>query len=175
MSELRKAFDDVLGVNGLCPENSLYFVCLGTAFCASDVIDIKELLEKLKQKNFSLSYNYMEPLFKTEEEYQEFIERHQKAKVDICDLDNYTGNLYLGIDSGSTTLKIVLIDDEEKIRFTSYQANKGNPVKAVKHVLIDLYNKHPNINIVTSSSTGYGEELIKNAFLLNYYLAEMHF
>ena len=172
MSELRKAFDDVLGVTGICPENSLYFVCLGTALCADETINTKELLNKLLEQNCNLTYNYMEPLFKNDEEYNEFLERHAKAKVEIHDLEGYSGNLYLGIDSGSTTLKVILIDDNEEIRFTSYQANKGNPVKAVKNVLKDLYSKCPNLNICASASTGYGEELIKNAFLLDNSLVE---
>ena len=172
MFELRKAFDDVLGVNGVCPENSLYFVCLGTAFCADEVVNVSSLLEKLEKKDISASYNYLDPLFKDENEYNEFVERHSKAKVEIKDLEDYTGNLYLGVDSGSTTLKIVLIDDEDTIRFTSYQTNKGNPVKAVKNVLDDLYAKYLNINIISSASTGYGEELIKNAFLLDSSLVE---
>lgn len=172
MSELRKAFDTVLNVKGVCPDNSLYFVSLGTAFCAKEAIDVPSLLEKLNQKEITSSYNYMEPLFENEDQYNEFIERHEKAKVEIRDLENYNGNLYLGVDSGSTTLKIVLIDENEEIRFTNYQANRGNPVKAVKHVLRDLYEKYPNLKINASASTGYGEELIKNAFLLDSSLVE---
>lgn len=172
MSELRKAFDDVLNVEGVCPENSLYFVSLGTAFCAENAVNVFDLLEKLNKKDIASTYNYLDPLFKNDEEYQAFIERHEKAKIEIRELDNYNGNLYLGIDSGSTTLKIVLIDDNEEIRFTSYQPNKGNPIKAVKHVLRDLYTKNPDIKISASASTGYGEELIKNAFLLDTSLVE---
>ena len=172
MSELRKAFDDVLKVNGVCPDNSLYFVALGTAFCADEIINVSELLNKLNKKEVASTYNYLEPLFKDDNEYEQFVNRHQKAKIEIRELDNYFGTLYLGIDSGSTTLKIVLIDENEEIRFTSYQPNRGNPIKAVKHVLKDLYGKYPNIKINASSSTGYGEELIKNAFTLDTSLVE---
>jgi predicted CoA-substrate-specific enzyme activase len=172
MSELRKAFDDVLKVKGVCPENSLYFVSLGTAFCAEEAMNVIEFLEKLNKKDIEATYNYLEPLFKDDDEYKAFIERHEKAKIEIRNLDDYNGNLYLGIDSGSTTLKIVLIDENEEIRFTSYQPNKGNPIQAVKHVLKDLYEKYPNIKINASASTGYGEELIKNAFLLDASLVE---
>lgn len=172
MKELRNAFDNVLNVKGVCPDNSLYFVSLGTAYCAERVLSIPELIDKFANKEVNLSYNYMEPLFKDDQEYDEFIKRHEQAKVEIKTLDDYDGNLYLGIDSGSTTLKLVLVDENEEIRFTSYQANKGNPVKAVKHVLRELYEKYPNIKIKASASTGYGEELIKNAFSLDAGLVE---
>ena len=172
MSELRKAFDDVLKVEGICPDNSLYFVSMGAAICAEKVINVLELIKKLNTQEVAMTYNYMEPLFKDDTEYEEFIKRHQKAKVEIKDLSNQTGNLYLGIDSGSTTLKIVLINEDSEICFSSYQANKGNPIKAVKYVLRDLYEKYPNLKIKASASTGYGEELVKNAFLLDSSLVE---
>lgn len=172
MSELRKAFDDVLGLKGICPDNSLYYVAMGTAFCGKEEVNVKNLMDLLKNKPIKMQYSYIEPLFNSKEEYQEFLERHEKDKVDIKELNGYEGNLYLGIDSGSTTLKLVLIDEEENVRFTSYQSNRGNPVKIVKNVLSKLYEENPHLKIANSASTGYGEELIKNAFTLDGSLVE---
>ncbi len=172
MSELRNAFDDVLGLKGICPDNSLYYVAMGTAFCGKEEVNVKNLMDLLRNKPIKMQYSYIEPLFNSKEEYQEFLERHEKDKVDIKELNGYEGNLYLGIDSGSTTLKLVLIDEEENVRFTSYQSNKGNPVKIVKNVLTKLYEENPHLKIANSASTGYGEELIKNAFTLDGSLVE---
>lgn len=172
MSELRKAFDDVLKVKGICPDNSLYFVSIGAALCAEKEINVSDLIEKLNTKEVAKTYNYMEPLFNDDVEYEEFIKRHEKANVKIKDLNEEKGNLYLGIDSGSTTLKVVLINEDSEICYSSYQANKGNPIKALKRVLDELYTRYPNINIKGSASTGYGEELVKNAFLLDSSLVE---
>lgn len=172
MSELRNAFDDVLKLKGTCPDNSLYFVSIGTALCSKEEVDVLELINKLENNITKTKYNYMEPLFNNNEEYDEFIKRHEKAKVEIKELENFNGPLYLGIDSGSTTLKLVLIDEDLNIRYTSYQPNKGNPVKLVKKILNELYEKYPNLNIKASASTGYGEDLIKNAFTLDAGLVE---
>lgn len=172
MSELRKAFDDVLKLKGQCPDNSLYFVAIGTAYCATTKINIDEFIQRLNNNTNETKYNCIEPLFKNQQELDEFNNRHNKDIVEIKNLDNYKGNLYLGIDSGSTTLKLVLIDEEENVRFTHYQPNKGNPVKIVKNVLNELYQKYPDLNIKQSASTGYGEELIKNAFMLDDSLVE---
>ena len=172
MSELRNSFDEVLNIKGICPDNSLYFVSLGTASIASNQIDLNDLINTIKTKEVKEKYTYMPALFETDEEYEEFKIRHDKAKVDIKDLDNYNGKLYLGIDSGSTTLKVVLIDEDENIRYQAYKPNKGNPVKRVKHILRDIYNKYPNIEIASSASTGYGEDLIKNAFNLDFGVVE---
>lgn len=172
MSELRNAFDDVLKLKGTCPDNSLYFVSIGTALCSTEEVDVLDLINKLETNATKTKYNYMEPLFNNNEEYEEFINRHKQAKVDIKDLQSYSGPLYLGIDSGSTTLKLVLVDEDLNIRYTSYQPNKGNPVKLVKKILTNLYETYPNLNIKSSASTGYGEDLIKNAFTLDAGLVE---
>lgn len=172
LSELKNSFDKVLNTEGLCPENSLYYVAIGAALCAKDVIDIDETLNYLENFTNQSTYQFNSPLFNNEEEYNEFLKRHDKARVETYPLDGYTGNLYLGIDSGSTTLKFVLIDEDCNIRFEKYQPNKGNPVSVIKTIFDELYNKYPNINIAGSASTGYGEDLARKAFNLDGGLVE---
>ena len=172
LSELKEAFDKVLNTEGICPENSLYYVAIGTALCSNEVVDVKTAIEKLIKFSNQSTYAYNNPLFADENEYNEFIERHNKDRVETYPLDGYTGNLYLGIDSGSTTLKLVLIDDDGNIRYESYNPNKGNPVSVIKKILDYLYETYPYINIKVSASTGYGEELAKNAFKLDGGLVE---
>ena len=172
LSELKESFDKVLNTKGICPENSLYYVSIGAALASKEVVNVKEKLDKLKTFVNKSTYAYNNPLFENEQEYKEFIERHNKDKVDELPLDGYDGNLYLGIDSGSTTLKFVLVDEDLNIRFSSYNPNKGNPVSVIKDIFIKLYEKYPNLKIKASASTGYGEELAKNAFKLDGGLVE---
>ena len=172
LSELKSSFDEVLHTEGICPKNSLYYVSIGAALCASEELNVDAILKRLIEFTNKSTYAYNSPLFNDEAEYDEFIKRHEKAKVETYPLEEYDGNLYLGIDSGSTTLKIVLIDEDSNIRFESYQPNKGNPVSVIKDILTDVYNKYPNIKIKGSASTGYGEDLAKNAFKLDGGLVE---
>lgn len=172
LSELQRAFDNALHVNGICPDNSLYYVALGAAFSANETKDIKELLTTIKNYHSNQAYSFNSPLFKNQTELDEFRARHQKAFVKTYPLDDYEGNLYLGIDSGSTTLKFLLMDEDLNIRFSKYLPNKGNPVSIIKDIFIELYNKYPNIKIKGAASTGYGEELVKNAFNLDGGLVE---
>ena len=172
LSELKAAFDEALHTEGICPENSLYYVALGAAFSATETISVTELIHDLTEFTNKSTYAYNEPLFKDEADLQEFLDRHAKDKVDSLPLDGYQGNLYLGIDSGSTTLKIVLVDDDGNIRFESYNPNKGNPVSVIKEILNNLYDKYPDLKIKASASTGYGEDLAKNAFKLDGGLVE---
>ena len=172
LSELKNSFDKVLHTEGICPEYSLYYVAIGAALCAKEPIDVLKTLDALSKFVNQSTYQYNSPLFENEEEYQKFVERHAKAKVDALSLDGYDDDLYLGIDSGSTTLKFVLIDKDENIRFESYQPNKGNPVAVIKDIFTSLYEKYPNLKIKASASTGYGEDLVKNAFTLDGGLVE---
>ncbi|MCM1130192.1 MAG: acyl-CoA dehydratase activase [Roseburia sp.] len=172
LSELKASFDSALNVQGICPKNSLYYVAIGAALCAKEKIQIKEKLKDLQSYINLATYAYNQPLFANETELKEFRCRHAKAHIDSLPLEEYTGKLYLGIDSGSTTLKFVLIDEDEQIRFEKYQPNKGNPVEVIHNIFTELYNKYPNLNIAGSASTGYGEELAKNAFNLDAGLVE---
>ncbi|MDE6241910.1 MAG: acyl-CoA dehydratase activase [Anaeroplasmataceae bacterium] len=172
LSELKASFDSALNVQGICPENSLYYVAIGAALCAREKIQIKEKLKDLQNYINLATYAYNQPLFANDAALKEFRERHAKAHIESLPLEGYTGKLYLGIDSGSTTLKFVLIDENEQIRFEKYQPNKGNPVEVIQTIFTELYNKYPNLNIAGSASTGYGEELAKNAFNLDAGLVE---
>lgn len=175
MEELRNAFDDVLKVNGLLPENSLYFVAIGAALLARKdkpvlLSEIKESVDKYhNEENFA----YSEPLFLDEEEYEDFKKRHDKDSVMTLPLNEYVGPLYLGIDSGSTTLKVVAIDKDKNIRYSDYMTNDGDPIAKLQGILIDLYSKmNEGSYIGGATSTGYGEELAKNAFSFDHGIVE---
>lgn len=172
LSELKNSFDRVLHTEGLCPENSLYYVAIGAALCAKEKINIPQTLQYLESYTNQSTYAYNSPLFENEAEYEEFIKRHDRARVETYPLEGYHGKLYLGIDSGSTTLKFVLIDEDSNIRYENYQPNKGNPVSVIKKIFEELYEKYPDLQIAASASTGYGEDLAKNAFMLDGGLVE---
>ncbi|WP_415298979.1 acyl-CoA dehydratase activase-related protein [Clostridium perfringens] len=170
------------------PENAQVFVAIGSAIYSKEnnkKYEYDELLNIIKENHNEIStMNIIDPLFNSEEEYNEFKERHQKAKVKVSDINNYTGEAYVGIDAGSTTTKVVLIDKEDNILYEYYGSNKGNPIEVVKKELKHIYNIcGEKIKIMGSAVTGYGEELIKKAFSIDFgivetvahYIAASHF
>ena len=170
------------------PENAQVFVAIGSAIYSKEdnkKYEYEELLNIIKENHNEIStMNIIDPLFNSEEEYNEFKERHQKAKVKVSDINNYTGDAYIGIDAGSTTTKVVLIDKEDNILYEYYGSNKGNPIEVVKKELKHIYNIcGKKIKIMGSAVTGYGEELIKKAFSIDFgivetvahYIAASHF
>ncbi len=164
LSELRSCFDVALNTNGICPDNSLYYVAIGAAMCADKKIDLNLAIKNIKSYSTKGNFAYNPPLFSDEKKYEEFKNRHNSCKVKKGSLADYKGNVFIGIDAGSTTIKIVLIGEDNELLLSTYQPNSGNPVPIVKNFLQKLYKDYPNIKISASASTGYGEDIIKNAF-----------
>lgn len=175
MSELRAAFDESLGVKGVLPDNSLYFVAIGAALLAKKdkPVDIYSIMGLVTNYRNNENFSYIDPLFKDQKEYDDFTLRHNQDHVASLPLEEYEGPLYLGVDSGSTTLKAVLIDKDLNIRYTNYVSNKGDPIALLKDMLLDIYSKkNPKAYIAGSSATGYGEDLAKNAFSFDHGIVE---
>ncbi|MGI6360867.1 MAG: acyl-CoA dehydratase activase-related protein [Bacillota bacterium] len=175
LSEFRAAFDRTLGIKGICPENSLYFVALGTALLEKDdqLINIEEIIDKIKNYSADNLYKSCKPLFNNMQEYEEFTKRHQKSGGNTEFHPLLSGNkAYIGIDSGSTTVKCLVINEAEQLVYAKYLTNNGNPVYQVKEFLEEVYEKFPDIQVLGAASTGYGEDIIKNAFHADFGIVE---
>ena len=161
---LRQKFDETLHLHGRCPENSLLYVALGAAYYADAESNIAEVIDRLGRYSATATYVSLPPLFANKQEYEDFHARHMRASVPCVPFAADCGPVHIGIDSGSTTIKLTVIDQNDSILFTSYQPNLGNPIPLVREVLLGLYKKHPGLEIASVTTTGYGEELVKNAF-----------
>ena len=163
-SVLRQTFDKALGVKGDCPEHSLHFVALGAAFYADKEFNLAQVAQAVGRSAGAGTWASEPPLFKNMEEYEAFHARHLKASVPHLPFSADCGPVHIGIDSGSTTVKLAVIDENANLLFTSYQPNLGNPVPLVKEVLEKLYADHPGLKVASVTTTGYGEALIQHAF-----------
>lgn len=176
---LRECFKETLKLsdeNAVFPDYARVSVALGAAYYATTLdykYSITDLLERIKKAKLPTASGTLPPLFENESEYNAFCTRHAEATVSERDIASYEGAAYLGIDCGSTTTKLVLISDKKEILYSYYSSNKGNPVDVVKGCLTEIYSLCKNkIRIRGSAVTGYGEELIKNAFSIDYGLVE---
>ena len=172
MSELRNCFDKTLNTKGICPENSLYYVACGAALCAEETIDFDKVIADVKEYRGSGNFAFNPPLFETEADYKKFCARHDKATVQQKDLSSYKGKAFIGLDAGSTTVKGVVLNDSGELLYSKYLPSKGNPVEIIKAFLEEIYAINPDINVVSSAVTGYGEDIIKNAFNVDYGIVE---
>ena len=171
-SVLRKSFDEALGVTGTCPENSLLYVALGAALYADKEFDLSAVADALDQYAATATYASEPPLFANKQEYEEFHARHMSHRVPHVPFSAQCGPVHIGIDSGSTTVKLVVVDEKSQILYTNYQPNLGNPLPLIREQLIKIYREHPGLQVASVTTTGYGEELVKNAFRCDYGLVE---
>lgn len=165
---LRKAFIDTLrldGGNAIFPEQASVFMAYGSALFAEksdDIFNIDEVISKVENATATDRIVTGERLFRSHEEYEEFIARHSKSDLKYADIRTYEGNAYLGIDAGSTTTKMVLINDSGELLYQHYSSNKGQPLDMVVKKLKEIYSlKNDRLIIRGSAVTGYGEELLK--------------
>lgn len=118
-----------------------------------------------------VTHSDLQPIFESEEEHQEWRERKLQYATPTDALHEGREELFLGIDSGSTTTKIVATRRDGTIVFTHYTLNQGNPIRAVREGLqlfLQQAKEHESeVEILGSCSTGYGEELIRQAFDLS--------
>ncbi len=171
MSCLRDSFDNILNIKGVCPENSLYYVAMGAAFCAEYSVNLTALPEKLERAIKGHTFEHLPPLFKNEAEYAEFRERHARSSVGIGSPKN-AASAFIGIDSGSTTIKIAVMNPAGELLDSFYQSNNGFSVVAVRDYLTDFYQKYPDCKLLAGAVTGYGEDLIRHAFGVDYGIVE---
>ena len=171
-SVLRKSFDEALGVTGTCPENSLLYVALGAALYADKEFELSAVADALDQYAATATYASEPPLFANKQEYEEFHARHMSHSVPHVPFSAQCGPVHIGIDSGSTTVKLVVVDEKSQILYTNYQPNLGNPLPLIREQLLKIYKEHPGLQVASVTTTGYGEELVKNAFRCDYGLVE---
>ena len=168
---LRQRFVETLNLDAdhaVFPEDGDCFAAMGAALCSSDYGErsFDEVLDRLEKSVDSVGLvDTMPPLFDSQEEYDAFLARHNAMHPPEVDIHTYTGAAWLGIDAGSTTTKIALITADGGLLYTYYHSNLGNPVAIVLEQLREIYKLcGSRITIKGAAVTGYGEDLIKNAF-----------
>lgn len=117
------------------------------------------------------------PYFENDEECRVWREEHklpELAKIEVKRGD--TLNVYIGVDAGSTTSKIVLMTEDEKVFDRFYANNRGDPINVVRRGLIELHKKYEDLgvklNVLGFGTTGYGELLIAKAYGADYHTVE---
>ena len=176
---LRQRFVETLALDSehaIFPDDGDCFAAMGAALCATDYqpVPFEEVLKKLADSAEATTLvDTMPPLFSSQEEYDQFSARHNASRPPEVDIHTYSGPAWLGIDAGSTTTKLALITADGGLLYTYYHSNLGNPVAIVLEQLRAIYAMCGDRIVIRGAAvTGYGEDLIKNAFSCDLGLVE---
>ncbi|MCL2859837.1 MAG: 2-hydroxyacyl-CoA dehydratase [Oscillospiraceae bacterium] len=175
LSELRARFIETLNLEEsqvIVPIDAHLLVAKGAAISSleTEIISVETLKEKIEHLRHSKDETTkpLNPLFASEEAYAEFKERHSKDTVATASLENHSGDCFLGIDAGSTTTKIVLLDRDGNLLHSEYDSNHGNPLQSVITMLKNLYAILPSTATLRYCGiTGYGEKLVQTALTVD--------
>ena len=174
LPELKAAFIRTLKLDDahiVAPEHAHLFAAIGSAlnYKEDTTTTMQEIIGSLSTDlHMEFEVERMEPLFADTEAYEAFQKRHSSHHVTTGDLSTYQGDCYLGIDAGSTTTKVALVGEDGSLLYSFYSSNNGSPLATAISSLKEIYQLLPeNARIVHSCSTGYGEALMKAAFLLD--------
>ena len=166
-----KAFKKVLGINEiLIPAHFEVTGAIGAALKAqnSNVYLNDQIIQKLKSIKAEIEYG-LPPL--SRERFKENRDSEDLAKLYLSSLtkqneeslqiqNNNNKNAYLGIDVGSVSTNIVLIDEEGSIITKKYLPTAGKPIDAVKKGLSEISKEIQNIQIKGVGVTGSGRYMI---------------
>ena len=174
LPELKNRFVETLGLTPneiISPKDGEIFVAKGAAVASTEENEMQfSELKKLVEKDFDDESvnNVLMPLFESDEELEAFRKRHSQSTVEFEDIDKYVGPMYLGIDSGSTTSKLVLLSEDNKILYSYYTSNGGDPLSVIVDQIKHIYEiKSPGSYFAYAGVTGYGEDFIKAALNLD--------
>lgn len=177
-SALRRAFCRILDIDDeseiVHVERPELIPALGAAAVRNErqsvmrISELKMLMEKKQNQAADVSRR-LPALFSDEREFSAWERFHAAARVPLISPEKAgSGPFYLGIDSGSTTTKVVCIDEEGNLVAGDYRNNDGDPIQAVSRALSAIKEKFEKVGhtpvFAKTAVTGYGEGLIKAAF-----------
>lgn len=180
---LRRAFEQYLHLapeDTVTPPHANLLPALGTALSCPQEGPAETwdaLRERLQQGCRNASGTMaasLPPIFDSQQDYRQWKAEKDRFDIPKGEWKDGMNEFWIGIDSGSTTTKVVAIDRDEHLLYTYYAPNQGDPVGAVREGLNRLSAQAGGreLRIAGSCSTGYGEDLIRAAFNLDHGIIE---
>ena len=186
---LVKVFAERLNLSAedmILPEHPEIMIAYGTALSIPQMFEqeartlsIRQMCQRIEKEleKKEKDEHKEKPFFQSKEEKEAFLKRH--ARTEIPKRTFHPGeelSVYLGIDSGSTTTKFVLIDENENIVDSFYASNEGEPLLIAKKALLEMNEKYRRmgvkLNIKAAGTTGYGEILFYHGFGADCHMVE---
>lgn len=168
----------------IVPENANYFAAMGAVYqgikdhLIRDNISYQgtsRLVDHIKNREKLLGKNYT--AFPCEKDRQAFYEQYiPKEWAAPSFKKNQTVKAYIGLDSGSTSTKGVLVSEDGDVIGAKYMLSKGNPIEDSKKLLNDLRKEvekeGAKLEVIGVGTTGYGKDMLKDVLQADISLVE---
>ena len=178
--DLAHRFRRALGLTpatGILPRDAHLFTALGAALISEeegvtatldalcDRAAAGELLEAEEE------LGRLPALFSDEADLAAFRERHRAAVFPTLRTFDARGPVFLGVDAGSTTAKVALVDAEGRLVYSAYEPTRGDVLDTVRQMVLGALAALPSSAprgeeapwIAHATATGYGEDLLRAA------------
>ena len=191
---LLKVFAERLNLSDdqiIIPEQPEIFVAHGAAlalpviFPDTPELSVEQLLERLDASHAAdttrqaaaAESTAARPLFADDAERAAFDQRHRRPAWERAGLEPGSRHrVWIGIDAGSTTTKLALLDDEGRLLDSAYSHNRGEPLRTGVRLLAELLERYEaegvELEVGGVGTTGYGERLFAAALHADYHCVE---
>jgi len=133
-------------------DNREYLPAMGCASIASHKMTLEELSDIISNSQNTTTDSGLPPLYPFIDKADDF---------DYTTAPMTPGKAWLGIDIGSTSINLVLINKNKEIIYYSYVKNLGKPLDVVKFEIQKLKSKLPcDVTVENIAVTGSGRERI---------------
>jgi len=173
-SDLQKAI--------MLPNDSEYFAAIGAVFFAREnhslhISNIEEnWYKKAADKNRKFSGEVNKGLVENDEELENFTKQYSVPELKNRDINNEKIEAFIGIDGGSTSTKIAVIDTDGGVIYSDYALSNGNPLEDARLLFQKMKNwqdeNGAEIKILGVAATGYASRILKTALHCDMTLVE---
>ena len=162
-----KAFEDTLGLKPgelIVPEHHTVMSAIGIAIISRNEKNfkfngLKALEEFIKQNKLTGRFRDKLKNCQAEDNIVNF-----NAVNTLRAYSNLTVPVYIGVDTGSVSTNIVLLDENKRLLIKKYKKTNGKPIEVVRDTLYeiskDLENYNVNVEVKGVCTTGSGRYLI---------------
>ncbi|MCI2242752.1 BadF/BadG/BcrA/BcrD ATPase family protein [Adlercreutzia faecimuris] len=178
--DLAHRFRRALGLTpatGILPRDAHLFTALGAALLSEEeavTASLDELCERAGAGELidaEEELGRLPALFADPEELAAFRERHARAVFPSLRSFDARGPLFLGVDAGSTTAKVALVDADGRLVYNAYEPTRGDVLDTVRQMVLGALASLPRSAprgeeapwIAHATATGYGEDLLRAA------------
>jgi predicted CoA-substrate-specific enzyme activase len=164
------------------PDESQYFAAIGAILFARENHNLhisnvkKNWYEEISDGHNKNSGEVNKGLVESEEELEEFKKQYSVSKLENRSIKNENIEVFIGIDGGSTSTKIAIIDEKGDLIYSDYVLSNGNPLEDAKLLFQKIKSwqneNNAKIKILNTAATGYASQILKTALNLDISLVE---